>query len=217
MPNSRTYDAGGAGISFELQLKDVVNARGNGTWGPDTKLDAKCTYAIKFNGNSLTTTITMENTGTEEWNFQVLLHNYFMVQNHMALDGENCHVRGLEGYKVHDKVTGEKYVLGSQPVTVPDATIDRVYTPQDKVDFDVVITAGPSNTITLKASGAVDRRPVAVSGVVWNPQREKAAAMGDFGSDQYADMLCVEPGLLDGVPALKPGRSASFTQVISSV
>lgn len=219
MPSSRRYDdRGGATIAFELDLNDVINARGDGKWGPETRLNARCTLSLAFDRDSLTTTITMTNTGDSDWDFQVLLHNYFMVRGHAALDGEQCYVRGLEGYGVSDKVSGEEYMSGGEPVTVPDKLIDRVYTPPaGKAELNLVIGTGDSSTVELTARGNVDGRPVAVSGVVWNPHEEKAKGMSDFGSDQYRDMLCVEPGLLDKVPALKPGRSATFTQVIKAV
>jgi len=219
VPSSRRYnDGGGASITLELDLKDAINARGDGKWGPGTSLDARCTYTLTFDRDSLTTTITMTNTGDADWDFQVLLHNYFMVRGHAALDGEQCYVRGLEGYGVSDKVSGEDYTLGAEPVTVPDKVIDRVYTPPaGKAELSLVIGTWDSTRVKLTASGNVDGRPVAVSGVVWNPHEEKAKGMSDFGSDQFRDMLCVEPGLLDKVPALKPGRSATFTQVIKAV
>ena len=211
---SRFDDDESAGISMELDLKDVVNSRG-GKWDLDTKLDAKCTYTIKINGNGFTTTICMENLGEEAYDFQVLLHNYFLVQERLALDGTMCNVKGLEGYSVSDKVSGEDYVLGADPVTIPEIIIDRVYTHQkDKMDLDLTITSGPKNNISLTASGEVDGTPVVVSGVVWNPHEEKTKAMGDFGDDQYQDMICVEPGLLTG-NKLEGGKKATFTQVIT--
>lgn len=211
---SRFDDEEAAGVVMELALKDVVNSRG-GKWDiTDTMLDAKCTYTVKIKGDGFATTITMENTGEETFDFQVLLHNYFLVQNRMALDGEQCNVKGLEGYTVSDKVSGEEYVLGTDPVTIPESLIDRVYTPSNgKHDLSLTIAAGPSNNLSLTASGEVDGTKVPVSGVVWNPM-EKAKTMGDFGDDQNVDMICVEPGLLSNVPLLEGGKKASFTQNI---
>ena len=53
--------------------------------------------------------------------------------------------------------------------------------------------------------------------VVWNPHKSKAEAMSDFGSEQYNDMICVEPGLLSNVPKLEGGKRATFTQVMTSI
>lgn len=204
-----------AGISFELALKDVVNARG-GKWGADTTLDAKCTYTVKIDGTGFATTIVMENLGEEAWDFQVLLHNYFLVHGRAALDGEKCNVKGLEGYTVSDKVSGKEYVLGADPVTIPEVIIDRVYDPpQGTVDLSLTVTAGPSNNLSLTATGDVDGTKVPVSGVVWNPHEINAKGMGDFGDDQFVDMICVEPGLLSNVPTLEAGKKATFSQTIT--
>lgn len=94
----------GAGLSMELALKDCVNARG-GKWGiSETKFDVKCTFSVKIDGKSMTNTISFENTGTEAFDFQVLLHTYYLVADRKALDGSLCSVHGLEGYVVSDKV-----------------------------------------------------------------------------------------------------------------
>mmetsp|Transcript_10482 Transcript_10482/g.15003 ORF Transcript_10482/g.15003 Transcript_10482/m.15003 type:complete len:323 (+) Transcript_10482:43-1011(+) len=207
-----------AGVSLELELKDVTVARGDGTWGNDTTLNCKCVYTVKIDANSMTNTLAMENLGSEAFDFQVLLHTYYLVAMGKALDHELCNVKGFEGYLVDDKVSGETYTLGSDPVTIPEVIIDRVYTPPSgKIDLNLTIAAGTDNMVELKANGDVDGTAVPVSGVVWNPHKIKAEAMGDFGSDQYNDMICVEPGLLSNVPKLEGGKIATFTQVMTSV
>ena len=216
MEGSQFDKEDGAGLSMELQLKDVVNSRG-GKWDLDTKLDCKCTLSVKIDGNTMTNIFAVDNTGAEAFDFQVLLHTYYMVAERKALDGSACNVKGLKGYAVADKVTGEEYTLESDdPITIQGDIVDRVYTPTDKVDLDVVVATGPGHTITLKANGEVDGKAVPVSSVVWNPI-SKAKGMGDFGDDQFADMICVEPGLLSNVPSLEGGKTATLTQVITSV
>ena len=75
------------------------------------------------------------------------------------------------------------------------------------------IGVGSSDTVKLTCQGEVDGTVVPVSVVVWNPHEAKAASMGDFGNDQYNDMICVEPGLLRG-DTLQPGKQATMTQTI---
>lgn len=213
---SRLDDDEAAGVSMELSLKDVVNARG-GKWDTDTKLDVKCTYTVKINGDGFTTTIVMDNIGKESWDFQVLFHTYFLVHAGAAMDGKQCNVKGLEGYTVQDKVSGtDGSVLGADPVTLPETIIDRVYTaPKDKVDLNLSFAAGPSNNLSLTASGEVDGTKVPITGVVWNPHAEKAKATPDFGDEQYVDMICVEPGMVKDVPLLEGGKKATFTQTVT--
>lgn len=208
-----------AGISLELELKDVTEARGDGTWGNDTGLNVKCIFTVKIDGNSMNNTLAMENLGTEAFDFQVLLHTYYLVAMGKALDNQLCNVTGFEGYLVDDKVSEETYTQSSDPVTIPDSIIDRVYSPPEgKIDLNLTIAAGVNNLVELKAHGSVDGKKVPVSGVVWNPHKIKAEAMGDFGSDQYNDMICVEPGLLANViPKLEGSKTAIFTQVMTSI
>ncbi|KAL3804081.1 hypothetical protein HJC23_006472 [Cyclotella cryptica] len=211
---SKFDDEEAAGISMELALKDAIHARG-GKWDLGTTLDCKCIFSVKIDGKTMTNTLTVENTGNEAFDFQVLLHMYYLVTDGKALDGALCNVNGLEGYSVSDKVSGEEYILGSEPVTIPDGIIDRVYTaPDGKIDLDVTVSAG-RNIVSLKANGHVDGEQVPVSCVVWNPHAENAKKMGDFGDDQYIDMICVEPGMLSNVPMLKGGKKTSFTQVMT--
>ena len=228
VPGSRIDDDdGGSRVSLELSLADAIRARGKtGDWGSEeTEYDASFTYTVSINGSGFETTIVMENRGTTPWKkFQVLLHNYFSVRDGKALDGGACNVSGLGGYAVHDKVTGENSVLppllgpDDRPplVTLPaESVIDRVYAPPPgTVDLDLTVNAGPSNVLSLKARGEVDGVRVPVSAVIWNPHRDIAMAMADFGDDQYVDMICVEPGLLCDVPVLEGGKKASFTQIV---
>lgn len=211
---SRIDNDDSAGVSMELCLTDAIHSRG-GCWGMDTTLNVKCTYTVKIDGSGFVTTIEMENIGNEGWDFQVLLHNYFLVQDGMALNSNICNIQGLEGYAVDDKVSGDKFVQCSQPVSLRDKLFDRVYTPPEgTIDLSLIISTNPMNTLSLSACGEVDGKKVCVSGVVWNPYKDNAKAMADFGDDQYVDMICVEPGLLSGVPTVEKGKKASFTQTV---
>mmetsp|Transcript_27693 Transcript_27693/g.41204 ORF Transcript_27693/g.41204 Transcript_27693/m.41204 type:complete len:299 (-) Transcript_27693:209-1105(-) len=208
-----------AGCDFTLALSDVVNSRG-GKWNiGDTVLDCFVTLSVKVEPESLTTTLKVKNTGgTSEFDFQTLFHTYYKVNGGAALDKDRCHVSGLGGYNVQDKVTGMKYALGEDDVVFIDRETDRIYSPPSgKVAVDVVIQTGTDgSSAKLHASGSVDGKAVAVSAVVWNPHAEKAKSMGDFTDSQYHDMICVEPGILD-FPKLECGKEAEFTQVITSM
>ena len=81
-PGSRIDDGTCARVSLELSLADAVHAHGNGDWGAgETEYDAVWTYTVLIDGSGFETTIVMENRGTTPWKFQVLLHNYFSVQD----------------------------------------------------------------------------------------------------------------------------------------
>ena len=56
-------------------------------------------------------------------------------------------------------------------------------------------------TLAVTASGSANA-------VVWNPWQAKAAAMGDFGDDEWTQMLCIETcNVLDAAITLDPGQS----------
>jgi glucose-6-phosphate 1-epimerase len=212
--SSRYDTAEAAGMECSLQLTDADDGRGEGNPWTKSKPEYDCTVvlAIRVEASQLTTTLTVQNTGSCAFPFQALFHTYYQVDEHAALDGAKCHVKGLTGYSVEDKISGASYVQSSNPVTVT-GNVDHVYTPPANHDA-VRVTIGvgpPGKTMHMTAHGTVGGASVPTSCVVWNPGRTKALEMGDFGSDQYVDMICVEPGLL-GNPVLEAGLSATFVQ-----
>jgi glucose-6-phosphate 1-epimerase len=176
-----------AGINYTLTLKNVKNARG-GKWDENTELDCTCVYSIKIEASKMTTSLGIKNISSKAFDFQTLLHTYYLVQGNAALDASQCYVKGLEGYAAHDKITGEQYEQGGDPVII-DRLVDHVYTPPTGKDVvEVTIGVGGGKTIKMSATGLVDGGMVPVSCVVWNPFKENAAAMGDFGDGQVS--LC---------------------------
>lgn len=64
-------------------------------------------------------------------------------------------------------------------------------------------------TITVAKSGSANT-------VVWNPWTERAAAMADFGDDEWQRMLCIEAAnVRDDALTLAPGASHTLAQEIS--
>jgi glucose-6-phosphate 1-epimerase len=183
---SSAYDnSDSAGITYSLEFKNVQAGKG-GKWDENTELNCTCFYAIKIEANKMTTTLEIMNTSTKPFNFQTLQHTYYMVDGNAAFDASQCFVKGLEGYSVVDKVTNEEYTVGADPVTLAGLT-DRVHNPPaGKDSVDVMIGVGSGKTLKLTATGIVDGAPVPVSCVVWNPFKENAAKMGDFGDDQVS-------------------------------
>jgi len=196
---------------FRLTLSDVTAARG-GRWGDDTVFDFTAVLTVKIDASQLITNLTVKNTGGESFPFQALFHTYYLVADDKSMDPSVCHVTGLEGYDVRDQVTGDEYVQCNKPIVL-GKEVDRIYTNLSKPELDVTI--GTGNTVSLTASATVDGATTPVSVVVWNPYIEKSKALGDFGDEQYHQMICVEPGVLKNVPVLEGGKEAVFEQVIS--
>ena len=61
-----------------------------------------------------------------------------------------------------------------------------------------------------------DSSPVPLA-VVWNPWKEKAKSMSDFGDEDYKRMVCVESGAIEKVITLKPGEEWQGRQELKSV
>jgi len=203
-----------AGIRYSLALKDVKNSRG-GQWDENTEFDCTCDYTVRIDGTKMTTSLEIKNTGSKAFEFQTLQHTYLQVEGKSAQDPTQCYVEGLEGYGVVDKITNTEYSWEKKAVTIPD-NVDRVYNPPaDKVssNLSVTVAVGEGKKVKITGKGLLEGNQAPVSCVIWNPYKDKAAAMGDFGDDQYVDMICVEPGLLSG-STLEPGKRGSLTQVI---
>lgn len=203
-----------ASAKYSLDFKTVQDGKGSDNeWAKGTH-DVKLCLKVEITGTEMTTTMTIQNTGSTPFPFQSLFHTYYSVDNHAALENDKCFVKGLEGYSAYDQLSKTTKVLDASPIVVR-GELDSIHTPQgDKTEANLEIGVGSSDTVKLTCQGEVDGTVVPVSVVVWNPHEAKAASMGDFGNDQYNDMICVEPGLLRG-DTLQPGKQATMTQTIS--
>jgi len=129
-------------------------------------------------GRSLGLTLAVHNAGATPARFEAALHSYFAVS-----DVAQVRIHGLEGVPYLDKTEAMAKKPGADgPVAITGET-DRVY----------LDTAA---TVTIEDPGWERRVVIAKTGsattVVWNPWVAKAAAMPDFGDDEWPRMLCVE-------------------------
>ena len=126
----------------------------------------------------LTLTIEVENTGTTPFQFEEALHTYFAVS-----DIRNGSVTGLEGAAYLDKVDSlRRKQLGSEPLRIETET-DWVFS--RSATTCIIDDPALSRRIIVEKSGSQTT-------VVWNPWIAKAAAMADFGDDEWPRMLCIE-------------------------
>ncbi len=120
----------------------------------------------------------VENTGDTPFQFEEALHTYFTVS-----DVREISVTGLEGAGYLDKTDGlRSKQLGSEPLRIVSET-DRVFPAADATC--VIHDPGLKRRIIIEKSGSQTT-------VVWNPWIAKAAAMPDFGDDEWPRMLCIE-------------------------
>ena len=84
-------------------------------------------------------------------------------------------------------------------------------------ETDRVYSSTAAITLTDPALGRTLRveKENSANTVVWNPWVGKAAAMADFGDDEWPQMVCIEAAnAFDDAVTLQPGESHRLTQRI---
>ena len=128
-------------------------------------------------GRQLDVSLITINTEESHLTLTQALHTYFKVG-----DIDRVAVEGLDGCTYIDKMDGAKEKRQQGAVTITEQT-DRIYV---GVSNDLVINdPSLSRRIRIRSEGSN-------SAVVWNPWIEQSAQMGDFGNDDYKQMICVE-------------------------
>jgi glucose-6-phosphate 1-epimerase len=184
----------GGGVVLTLGLESSESTRR--TWPHDFRLTAR--IAI---GAHLGVTLEVENRSDAPFLFEEALHSYLRVG-----DVTRASITGLEGATYLDKADGMKRkTLGAEPFR-PAGETDRVF-----------LGARGTCTVTdpvLERCLVVEKAGSATT-VIWNPWRDKAAAMTDLGADHWRSMLCVETAnAADGATRLDPGARHSMGTVI---
>jgi D-hexose-6-phosphate mutarotase len=152
-------------------------------------------------GPSLSVAAEVLNLGQRDLVLGEALHTYFRVS-----DVRKVSVTGLAGAGYWNKVTGTRAVQGPDPVTFAAQT-DRVYL--NSAGEVVLHDEQMGRDIRIAKRGSK-------STVVWNPWVEKAAAMPDFGDDEWPEMLCIETAnALDDSVAIPPGKMHTMETIIS--
>lgn len=160
----------------------------------------RATLQAKFTPEYLGLELQIENVGEGDITFDEALHTYLHVG-----DVTKVTISGLDGAQYLDKVTGHDGVVQSGDVTFTGET-DRVYTSTGEV---VVHDPTLGRDLVITKSGSANT-------VVWSPWVDKAAAMPDFGDEEWREMLCVEAvnAVADPV-TLRPGESHHLKQRIT--
>lgn len=178
----------GQDVTARLRLTDR-DAIGTAAW--PHRFEAVYTVVV---GSRLSLALEVTNRSDEVVEFEEALHTYLAVGDIRATA-----VSGLEGTAFYDRLAGPEVVPGEpDPVRFRSET-DRIY-----LDNTASLTvqdaeAGRLVQISKDGSGAT---------VVWNPWVDKAAAMDDFGDDEWKGMLCVEAcNIRDAAVRLAPGAS----------
>jgi glucose-6-phosphate 1-epimerase len=209
-----------SGASVTLTLSSSSNQTpgrpDNGMW----PVGAACPYST-----TLTLCVSLDATGALDYNlavrncgvstlpYQILLHNYFQVDSLSDTFG----VRALADAQVVDTQPRGMEGLGhlhfphktDEDITV-DGEVDRILHTNESA-LVVTINRGTNNLAGDQITLSVTTTPsVPLSFVVWNPYIDKSLAMPDFDDDGYKHMICVEPGIINGMQSLKGGETQSI-------
>lgn len=145
--------------------------------------------------------VTVRNTGPEALRFTFALHTYFRVA-----DVAKASVRGLAGTPYLDSLQARARFTEEAEAIVFDKEVDRIY-------------VGVPSTLTLADEGACRSFALATRGlpdaIVWNPWVAKAAAMADFGDEEYKQMVCIEAAAVERAVVVAPGEQWEGGQTLS--
>lgn len=147
------------------------------------ELEAQATAdAVEF-------TLTVLNTGPNEFGFTGGLHPYFAVDDLLATQ-----VLGLQGLKASDRYRPEFKRQDEPALSLPDSIFERLYDGGPEVE----LVCGQKR-LRLSASG-FDQW------MVWNPGRGGAQALKDLPDEDWRQFLCVEPVIVSRPVRLAPGE-----------
>lgn len=157
-------------------------------------------YRVRV-GAQLSLALTVVNAGGTGMRFEEALHTY-----HRVGDAEQVRVTGLDGTAYLDNMDGNR---------------------EKRQAGDVVFTAQTDNAYLNTAEALVVVDPVlrrrirtekgnSLTTVAWNPWREGAKALADFGDDEWRQMACVEASNIIGYAVeLGAGEKHTMTAVLS--
>ncbi len=177
----------------------VLRLRPEQALGKDWPLGVTLRHRIVI-GSALTMTLEVENASADLFRFEEALHTYFNVS-----DIRQVEVHGLENTDYFDKTDNMARKTQVGPVRFTEET-DRIYF---ATQATTTIRDG-ERIIEIQKTNSDDT-------VVWNPWINKAAAMPDFGDDEWQRMLCVETvNCGQHAVELPPGQTHRMTARISA-
>ncbi|XP_013133161.1 PREDICTED: glucose-6-phosphate 1-epimerase [Papilio polytes] len=131
---------------------------------------------------------------------QLLLHTYFKVP-----DVRRCQITGMHGCMFVDKTReGAVYQETREVVTINEWT-DRVY--QNTMQEHIITNVVSGRKMRIQKYNFPDT-------VIWNPWAEFAKEIGDFGDDEFPNMVCVEAGRVAAPIVLLPGTAFEASQIL---
>ncbi|WP_114906435.1 D-hexose-6-phosphate mutarotase [Ornithinimicrobium murale] len=150
---------------------------------------------------SATLSLTVRNDDSHPFDYEAALHTYLHVG-----DIRQIRLSGLDGASYWDKVLLSQATQHGELVFTGET--DRVHTSAGSV---VVHDPVLQRAITIDKAGSPTT-------VVWNPWAEKAAAMDDFGDQEWTEMVCVEAAAVgDDAVTLEPGAEHTLSTMVTVI
>ncbi|CAX41492.1 glucose-6-phosphate 1-epimerase, putative [Candida dubliniensis CD36] len=157
---------------------------------------------VSLTKDNLVTSIDIENTGKEAFEFNWLFHTYYRIH-----DITDTLVTNLIDQQCYDQLIGESYIEKA-PVISFHEEFDRIYS---KVNLEKSIQIVDKGKVLFNL-----HRKNLPDSVVWNPWTKKAEGMADFQPKSgFHQMVCVEPGHVDSMISLPAGGKWSGGQEIT--
>ena len=144
----------------------------------------------------------VENTSREPFAYEAALHTYLAVA-----DARATAVTGLENASYRDKTDGfQTKTQPPEPLRFTGET-DRMYeNTRAACTLDDPVGA---RRLRVEKSGSATT-------VVWNPWSERAAALKDFGDDEWPRMACIETANAGAnAITLAPGAKHSMRAILA--
>jgi glucose-6-phosphate 1-epimerase len=185
---------GGVSVVFSISDSDVSRAQWPHPFHTIFRVDL---------GRTLGMALVVENRGATPFTFEEALHTYFRIA-----DIHSVEIRGLEGAEYIDKVDAfARKRRGADPLRFAGET-DSVF--PNTTATCILHDPGLRRTITVEKSESQTT-------VVWNPWIAKAAAMSDFGDDEWPSMVCIETANSgENTITLPPGKTHCMTARIAT-
>eukprot|EP00800_Vazella_pourtalesii_P020697 TRINITY_DN7429_c1_g1_i1.p1 TRINITY_DN7429_c1_g1~~TRINITY_DN7429_c1_g1_i1.p1 ORF type:complete len:295 (+),score=60.85 TRINITY_DN7429_c1_g1_i1:37-885(+) len=158
-------------------------------------------YCITLTHTSLELKVGVENGGASPFDFTILLHPYFSVSNVDAVS-----VSGFENSESFDKnKDGAQQKQKEDEVKISGAT-DKIFS--NVLGPHAILDSNKNRVLVIHKENFPDT-------VVWNPWAEGAKKMSDFGDDEFAHMVCVEPGFVSSRVCLEPTKEYNASMTIT--
>lgn len=148
--------------------------------------------------DSLMMALTITNLGESPFEFHAALHTYFGVP-----DVEQAKVTGLEGLGFLDEAANVTFPGEESPISF-GLEVDRAYFGGGEREVSL---ASGSSEVTVFSEGFPDV-------VIWNPG--PGHGIGDLDDEGWRDFVCVESAQVENLEVLKPGRSWTGRQKITT-